>query len=84
MFFRLLAEKYDLDDISFWRTTEGNEVDFVLTGIDNPYAVEVKFDKNAVKESKYKMFRDTYPHIPLHFAWIEPFDEDFFRMRDAF
>jgi hypothetical protein len=45
----------------------------------NPYAVEVIFDKDAIKESKYKIFKDTYPDIPLHFAWIEPFDEDFFR-----
>jgi len=79
LYFRLLAEKYDMDDISFWRTTEGNEVDFVMNRIENPYAVEVKFSENAIKESKYKMFRDTYPDIPLQFAWIEPFDEDFFR-----
>jgi predicted AAA+ superfamily ATPase len=79
MYFRLLVEKYDVDDISFWRTTEGNEVDFVMSRNKKPYAVEVKFDKNAIKERKYKIFRDTYPDIPLHFAWIEPFDEDFFR-----
>ena len=79
MFFRLLAEKYDVDDIFFWRTTQGNEVDFVLSHIETPHAIEVKFDKNTIKESKYKIFRNTYPGIPLHFAWIEPFDEYFFR-----
>jgi len=79
MYFRLLLEKYEVDDISFWRTTEGNEVDFIMSRIENPYAVEVKYDKNAIKENKYKLFIDNYPDIPLHFAWIEPFDEDFFR-----
>jgi predicted AAA+ superfamily ATPase len=78
-YFRLLLEKYDMDDISFWRTTESNEVDFVLGYIENPYAVETKFDKNAIKENKYKIFQNAYPNIPLHFAWVTPFDEDFFR-----
>jgi predicted AAA+ superfamily ATPase len=78
-YFRLLVEKYDIQDISFWRTTEENEVDFVMNPITNPYAVEVKYNKNTIKESKYKIFRETYPEIPLHFAWVDPFDEDFFR-----
>jgi hypothetical protein len=52
----------------------------VISHIENPYAIEVKFNKTAFKESKYKIFRDTYQDIPLHFAWIEPFDEDFFRI----
>ena len=79
MYFRLLVEKYDVDNISFWRTTEGNEIDFVMNNIENPYAVEVKFTENAIKESKYKTFRENYPNIPLYFACIEPFDEGFFR-----
>ena len=78
-YFRLLVDKHGLDDISFWRTTEENEVDFIMNQIDKPYAVEVKFNKNSIKESKYNMFKKTYPEIPLHFAWIEPFDENFFR-----
>jgi len=84
LYFRLLLEKHDISDIFFWRTTERNEVDFVLRHIENPYAVEVKFDKNSIRESKYKLFKDTYPDVPLRFAWIEPFDEDFFRMNNCF
>jgi predicted AAA+ superfamily ATPase len=79
LYFKLLVEKYDMDDIFFWRTTEDNEVDFVMSRIENPYAVEVKFNKSAVKENKYNIFRNTYPEIPLRFAWVDPFDEDFFR-----
>jgi len=80
MCFRLLAEKYDLDAIFFWRTTEGNEVDFLLNPVENPYAVEVKFNKNTIKENKYKTFKNTYPDIPLHYIWMEPFDENFFKL----
>ena len=79
MYFRLLAEKYDINDIFFWRTTEGNELDFVLSQIEHPYAVEVKYNANAIKINKYNQFRNTYPDIPLQYAWMEPFDENFFR-----
>jgi len=79
MYFKLLVEKYNIEDIFFWRTIDGNEVDFVLNNIENPYAVEVKFAENAIRESKYKIFRENYPEIPLRFAFMEPFDENFFR-----
>lgn len=78
-YFRLLADKFSLDDISFWRTSDGNEVDFVLNRIESSYAVEVKFNKNIIKDSKYNLFKETYPNIPLSFAYMEPFDENFFR-----
>jgi predicted AAA+ superfamily ATPase len=71
-------EKYEIDDIFFWRTTECNEVDFVMSNIENPFAVEVKYNENVIKESKYRIFRENYPEIPLHFAYLEPFDEGFF------
>ena len=80
LYFRLLLEKHDIEDISFWRTTDYNEVDFVMGRIENPYSVEVKFNKSAIKENKYNIFKDAYPEIPLYFAWIEPFDENFFRL----
>jgi predicted AAA+ superfamily ATPase len=84
IYFKLLLEKYNIDDIFFWRTTDGNEVDFVLNNIEKPYAVEVKFSENAIRESKYKIFRENYPEIPLHFAFLEPFDEDFFHFNNSF
>jgi len=76
---RLLMDKYDMGEISFWRTSNGNEVDFVLSRLEQPYAVEVKYSQNTIKESKYKIFKETYPEIPLQFACMEPFDEFFFR-----
>jgi uncharacterized protein len=78
-FFRILADVHGIDAINFWRTTEGNEVDFVLPEIATPLAVETKYNEALIKQSKYKKFIETYPSLPLHFAWMFPFDESFFR-----
>ena len=78
-FFRALADKYGGDEICYWRTADGNEVDFVLPEIETPFAIETKYDEASVKSSKYKKFTETYPEIPLHFAWFYPFNENFFR-----
>lgn len=79
IFFRALVDKYGWDAIYYWRTADGNEVDFILPEIETPFAVEAKYDEAAIKSSKYKKFKETYPEIPLHFAWYYPFDESFFR-----
>jgi predicted AAA+ superfamily ATPase len=79
-FFRILANKYDLDSIHFWRTSEGNEVDFLVSGTEEPpQAIEVKYDQAHIKPNKYGLFTKAYPEIPLTFSWMYPFDEDFFR-----
>ncbi|HUX83919.1 MAG TPA: DUF4143 domain-containing protein, partial [Chitinophagaceae bacterium] len=78
-YFRALVDKYGLDSIFYWRTADGNEVDFVLPEKENPCAIEAKYDEALIKTSKYRKFTETYPEIPLHFAWMNPFNEDFFR-----
>jgi len=45
-----------------------------------PKAIEVKYDKQQVNRKKYKVFEQAYPDIPLSFLWMQPFDEDFFRL----
>ncbi|MFO7924335.1 MAG: ATP-binding protein [Bacteroidales bacterium] len=77
--FRILADVLGSDEIRYWRTIGGNEVDFVLPDINNSFAVEAKFDKNQIKKKKFKIFENTYPNITLQFAWMNPFDENFFR-----
>jgi predicted AAA+ superfamily ATPase len=79
VYFRGLAERYDLESIFFWRTADGNEVDFVLPEKDEPVAIEVKFDEAQIKPGKYKKFVEAYPGLPLKYAWVRPFDENFFR-----
>jgi predicted AAA+ superfamily ATPase len=78
-FLRILADKYGTDPVQFWRTASGNEVDFVLSDIGKLKAFEVKYDKNQVRTSKYRLFKEAYPEIPLQFIWLNPFDNDFFR-----
>ena len=77
--FRILTDVFSPDEIRYWRTIAGNEVDFVLPDINKPFAIEAKFDKNQIKKKKVKIFENTYPNIPLKFAWMNPFDENFFR-----
>jgi len=76
-FFRSLADKHVIDAIKFWRTTEGNEVDFVLPNITTPFAVETKYNEALIKQRKYNKFKEAYPAIILHFAWMYRFDENF-------
>ena len=77
--FRMLADKYDVGTIHYWRTSSGNEIDFVLPAGDKPRAIEAKYDRIRFKPLKYKLFKETYPEIPLEYHWMIPFDEDFFR-----
>ena len=77
-YFRMLLNVYPQDELFYWRTSAGNEVDFVLPNIQTPYAVEVKYDQSAIKESKYKLFSSNYPDIPLRYAYLNPFTESFF------
>lgn len=53
-----LLKHYNDYDIKYWRTTEQNEVDFILK--DNK-ALEIKFKQEEFKESKYKLFKKIYP-----------------------
>ena len=77
--FRILADKYGMESVYFWRTSAGNEIDFVLPEIENPKAIEVKFDEAQVKPNKYKLFTDAYPDIPLRFVWFQTFGNEFFK-----
>ncbi len=77
--FRILADHHDVDQIRFWRTADGKEVDFVAPDVEIPFAIEAKLDKNLIKESKYQIFKDAYPAIKLNFGNMYPWSEDFFR-----
>lgn len=80
--FRILTDKYGMESVYFWRTSAGNEIDFVLPEIEKPKAIEVKFDEAQVKPNKYKLFTEAYPEIPLKFVWFHPFDDMFFKSVD--
>ena len=73
--FRLLSERFDQDQIKYWRTADGNEVDFVVeTSYLKGFAVEVKFNEQDVKPNKYTKFTQNYPDFPLEFWWWKKMD----------
>ncbi|MDR1779646.1 MAG: ATP-binding protein [Tannerella sp.] len=77
--YKALYTGYGEEEVFYWRTADGNEVDFVLPNIEKPFAVEIKYSQTAFKASKYRMFSETYSDIPLSCNYFQPFTEDFFR-----
>ena len=61
--FRQLIEKYDFDEIKFWRTVNKQEIDFV---VDEKEAFEVKV--KPIKKKSYKLFLETYPYLKFSFV----------------
>jgi uncharacterized protein len=73
--FRVLSENYEQDQIKYWRTADGNEVDFVIeTQFLKGFSVEVKFNEQEAKLSKFKKFISNYPDFPLEFWWWKKMD----------
>lgn len=60
--FRQLIEKYDESEVKFWRTSSGNEVDFI---VGNKNAFEVKFNARQFNKKKYGLFLKNYPEIEM-------------------
>lgn len=71
--FLKLKEEYPTDLIKFWRTSDGNEVDFVLgKSAFEGKSIEVKFNPAEANPNKYKKFKEAYPQFPLQFySWRE-------------
>lgn len=66
--FTTLRNYTKIDDIKYWRTADGNEVDFIIDTPRNQSAMEVKFNPVDNKISKYKLFKNTYPDIDFSFV----------------
>lgn len=61
-----LRKLYEGSDLHFWRTADGNEVDFVVEqGLNKGLAYEVKYNDVQFKGSKYKKFAAGYPDFTL-------------------
>lgn len=69
--YRKLLEKEEKDHLKFWRTADGNEIDFVVeSAYLKGYAIECKFSEEQINTKKYKKFVENYPQIPLQFlSW---------------
>lgn len=77
--FRSLADRYGSEEIRFWRTADGKEVDFVLADTEVPMALEVKLDEKSNHLSKYQLFTESYPSIPFRFINLNPWTEEVLR-----
>lgn len=66
--FRQLIEKYDKEDIKFWRTTSQREIDFV---VQNNLAFEVKLDAKKIKKGNYAAFLEKYPDMKFKVVSID-------------
>ena len=61
-----LRNLYGTDALRFWRTADGNEVDFIVEeNLNKGKAFEVKFSETEFKASKFKKFKEGYPAFNL-------------------
>jgi len=65
VFFRQLIEKYDFEEIKFWRTIQKNEIDFI---VGEKIAFEVKIQPQKFKKRNYQKFFENYPEINFSFV----------------
>ncbi len=65
--FRQLLEKYETDEIKFWRTIDQKEIDFIT----EDSAWEAKTDSGRFREKKYKLFLENYPEKKLSFVSMD-------------
>ena len=67
-FFLRLNEKYDAEQLFFWHTTTGQEVDFVIRDtLTTGKAYEIKWAENKITPNKYAPFTEAHPEFPLNF-----------------
>ena len=66
--YRQLLEKYDEEDLRFWRTADKKEIDFV---VDEKTAFEVKMNGLKLKNSNVVAFEKAYSDIEINIATID-------------
>ncbi|OGI29577.1 MAG: hypothetical protein A2288_03300 [Candidatus Moranbacteria bacterium RIFOXYA12_FULL_44_15] len=77
VFFReLLKEKKEVDKIKFWRTQDGQEVDFV----SQKEAWEIKYNDKKKRASRYGRFGELYPEIKLAVVSFDDILEKFYKI----
>jgi len=59
--YRQLIDNIDFDEVRFWRTIQGDEIDFVVEN----NAFEIKTSLSNFRIKKYKRFLENYPEMKL-------------------
>lgn len=72
--FRQLLDRVEPDEIKFWRTQQGNEIDFIIR---DKLAYEIKYNIDVLSLKKYQRFAKQYPDMELRFIYRDgsPSDE---------
>ena len=61
-----LRTLYGNDNLRFWRTADGHEIDFIHTQSQGAgEAIEIKFEESSFNPAKYSNFREAYPGYSL-------------------
>ncbi|MDD4990441.1 MAG: ATP-binding protein [Candidatus Pacebacteria bacterium] len=60
--YKEILKNNDSENIKFWRTTQKQEIDFV---VGNIFAYETKTNPKNFKANNFKVFSQSYPHIKL-------------------
>jgi predicted AAA+ superfamily ATPase len=69
LMYLFLRDKEGLENLRYWRTADGNEVDFVVeSSYQSGYAIEVKWNDDKINPVKYKKFTEAYPSFPLRYC----------------
>ena len=70
-----LRNLYTNDSLNFWRTADGNEVDFIIEKtLNKGLAYEVKYSETLYKANKYKKFINAYPDYDLSLITVNKED----------
>jgi hypothetical protein len=66
--FRQLAIKYGAENVKFWRTVQGHEIDFI---VNDKAAYEAKSNYSKIKNINLRSFKEKYPQIPVSLITID-------------
>ena len=73
-FFLRFIEKYDAEQVFFWQTSTGQEVDFVIREtLTKGQAFEIKWAESKIAPNKYTFFKEAHPEFPLQFLSSEDY-----------
>lgn len=73
-FFSQFHQQYNYDQMRYWHTSDGKEVDFVIEeSFGKGKAYEVKWDKTRFKPNQYQKFVSSYPEYKLSCLGMEDF-----------
>lgn len=64
--YKALISHYDKDIVKYWRTADGDEVDFVIDSMHSQFAIEAKYNYKQFNPKKYSRFTKYYPDIPIY------------------